>query len=196
VCRIPAPTVLSDVYRSLQAELGEEDAGYTFENGPCPLEHLDVMVHRETATDDLVFATIGMSVAAMPAWDSHRAELRLYRRSPLAPREQELLAIPLANLAGCPWNVGQPLGWGEVVSSGEEIPAFGGCRSVFLAGPWRNGQPGHLETSAGAVRVINVVPITEAERAKARATQPTTFFNDLLDARDILQPPVDDLAAE
>ncbi len=52
------------------------------------------------------------------------------------------------------------------------------------------GQPSAVDTEVGPVGVINVVPITEAERERAVASHPQTFFSDLLDSRDVLSPPV------
>nr|WP_083466975.1 suppressor of fused domain protein [Kibdelosporangium sp. MJ126-NF4]CEL20248.1 hypothetical protein [Kibdelosporangium sp. MJ126-NF4]CTQ97474.1 hypothetical protein [Kibdelosporangium sp. MJ126-NF4] len=179
---MPAAAVLSDVYRSLQTELGEEVDGSTFENGPGPLARIDVMVHRTGPL--LVFATIGMSIEPMPTGDN-RAELRLHRRGPLNPDDHGRIAVQLANTAGYPWHYGRPLNWGEIVPLGGQMPTFGGCSALFLAGPWMQGQPGYLDTGAGPVQVINAVPITEAERAHARTMHPMRFFEGLLGARDV-----------
>ncbi|MDQ0945241.1 hypothetical protein [Streptomyces sp. V1I1] len=51
------------------------------------------------------------------------------------------------------------------------------------------GQPAFLETRAERIRVVNVVPISEAERADSPAARPEAFFSDLLDSRDALTPP-------
>ncbi|NUK25596.1 hypothetical protein [Streptomyces lunaelactis] len=42
---MPAPSILRDVFHALRAELGEEDTGITFDNGPLPLDRIDVMVY-------------------------------------------------------------------------------------------------------------------------------------------------------
>jgi len=145
-----------------------------------------------TPADATIFATIGMSIEPMPIRDgrrSARAELRLHCRGLVSPADRELISLQLANLAGYPWTNGRPLDWGEIVTLGTPVPAFPSCQRVFLAGPWMQGQPSAVETEVGPVRVINVVPITEAERERALASRPQTFFGDLLDSRDVLSPP-------
>ncbi|WP_327392091.1 suppressor of fused domain protein [Streptomyces sp. NBC_01186] len=200
---MPAPAVLRDVFQALRKEWGEEDEGYTFENGPPPVDRLDVMVHRaQEHTATTAFATIGMAAHPMPApggpavdgpasvpTPEERAELRLFRRGPLPPADEGRLATRLANLAAYPWTRGHPLGWGELVGFDDELPAFPGCRTLFLAGPWLTGQPATVETGVGPVRVLNAVPVSDEERQRARETRPETFFSDLLDTRDILAPP-------
>lgn len=189
---MPAPTILRDVFHALRAELGEEDTGITFDNGPLPLDRIDVMVYGAAAPlTTTVFATVGMSVEPMAPRDGRaggRAELRLLRQGAVEPRDQGLIARQLANLATYPWTVGRPLGWGETVSFDDDVPTFPGCRSVFLAGPW-GGRAGSIATTTDAVRVINVVPISDAERTRALSAHPEAFFSDLLDARNIFAPP-------
>lgn len=178
--------------------MGEEDTGYTFDGGSGVFGRVDVMVYagREEA-GVTSFATIGMAVELMPAPDARaggRAELRLHRRGAVGEREREQIAVLLANLTSYPWTVGRALGWGELVSFPSDIPTFPGCRRAFLAGPWIQGQLGSIQTSAGAVRILNVIPVSEAERELALAVRPELFFNDLLDTRDVLAPPVTSLA--
>ncbi|MGP3990438.1 suppressor of fused domain protein [Streptomyces sp. 3N207] len=188
-----APPILRDVFRALRDEWGEERDGITFDQGPPPLERLDVMLYDPTGPDGTTtFATIGMSAHAMPPRaenaDGGRAELRLFRRGPLAPGDEQQLAMRLANLAAYPWTRGEPLGWGEIVGFPDEIPTFPGCHSVFLAGPWTVGQRAVIETGTAPVRILNAVPITEAERQQALIARPETFFSDLLDSRDVCAP--------
>ncbi|NUK03974.1 suppressor of fused domain protein [Streptomyces lunaelactis] len=92
-------------------------------------------------------------------------------------------------MATYPWTVGRPLGWGETVSFDDDVPTFPGCRSVFLAGPWEYGQAGSIDTTTEPVRVINVVPISDAERTRALSARPEAFFSELLDARGVFAPP-------
>jgi hypothetical protein len=187
-----APVVLRDVFRGLGTELGEEDAGYTYDDGPGPISRLDVMVYPATSpADATIFATIGMSIEPMPSRDA-RAELRLHCRGAVSPADRERISLHLANLAGYPWTTGRLLGWGEIVTLSTPMPTFPTCQRVFLAGPWMQGQPSAVDTEVGPVRVISVVPITEAERERALVSHPQAFFSDLLDARDVLSgPPLD-----
>ncbi|MGP3974900.1 suppressor of fused domain protein [Streptomyces sp. 8N114] len=204
---MPAPPILRDVFHALRDEWGEERDGITFDHGPPPLERLDVMLYDPTGPDGATaFATIGMSAHAMPPRpeptgtrpepagafagpaDGARAELRLFRRGPVAPADEQRLAVRLANLAAYPWTRGEPLGWGEIVSFPDEIPTFPGCRSVFLAGPWTAGQRATIETGTAPVRILNAVPISEAERQQALTARPETFFSNLLDTRDVCAP--------
>ncbi|MFC8236353.1 suppressor of fused domain protein [Streptomyces sp. NBC_01724] len=190
---MPAPVIVRDVFHRLQEELGEEDAGITFENGPGPLDRIDVMVHRAADSSDVtVFTTVGMSVESMPSRDGRtggRAELRLFRRGHVEPQDEGLIAMCLANLAAYPWTLGRALGWGEVIAFPDDVPTFPGCRRAFLAGPWTDEQTDSIQTSTEAVRVVNVVPISESERVQALALRPEAFFSDLLDARDVFTPP-------
>ncbi|MFG3254755.1 suppressor of fused domain protein [Streptomyces sp. NPDC048172] len=206
---MPAPVILQDVFHALRGELGEEDTGVTFDNGPAPLDRIDVMIHRAAEPAGVtVFTTIGMSAHAMPPADGPdgpvgpvgpdgrsdgrpggRAELRLHRRGVLDQASEGGIAMRLANLATYPWANGRPLGWGEVLSFQDDTPTFPACARAFLAGPWLQGQPSFLETREGPVRVLHVVPITEQERAAALATTPESFFGDLLERRDVLLHP-------
>ncbi|NSC21464.1 suppressor of fused domain protein [Streptomyces albus subsp. chlorinus] len=190
---MPAPPILRDVFHALRAEWGPEDDGLTFDEGPPPLERLDVMLYRAGGPADVTaFATIGMAAHPMPSRDGApggRAELRLLRRGPLGPGDEHALAVRLANLAAYPWTRGEPLGWGEMVGFDDDLPAFPGCRRVFLAGPWTREQPATVPTGVEPVRVLTAVPISEAEREAALAARPEDFFASLLDTRDVCAPP-------
>ncbi|WP_370130914.1 suppressor of fused domain protein [Streptacidiphilus sp. EB103A] len=120
-------------------------------------------------------------VAAAPARSAGGARARADRHA-------------LANLTSYPWTVGRTFGWGELVLFSSDVPTFPGCRRAFLAGLWFRGQLGPIETSAGSVRILNVIPVSEAEREQVLVVRPELFFKDLLDRRDVLAPPVTQLA--
>ncbi|MEV6323808.1 suppressor of fused domain protein [Nocardia sp. NPDC051787] len=185
-----APPVLRGIYRDLQKTWGPEDGGYVFENGPGPVDRLDVLVYRPTDTVPMtLFATIGMSVEAMPstpgAGGDQRAELRFGRRGSLSREEEGAVAKQLANIAIFPWNGGSGLAWGHVVGIDNDFPTFAGCRAVFLSGPLTENSQDCLWVGDDVVRILNVVPITEDERARARAMRPGDFIYELMDEVDI-----------
>ena len=47
---------------------------------------------------------------------------------------------------------------------GHDFPTFPGCDAVFLAGPLTPTGRDYIDSGEGKIRVINVVPITHAER--------------------------------
>ncbi|MER7470722.1 suppressor of fused domain protein [Micromonospora sp. NPDC000018] len=185
-----ASPVLRDIYNAYREQRGEEDDGFLFEDEQAPISRLDVLVYRPTtATDMTSFATIGMAANAMPAVPGPgrggRAELHLGRRGPLTRPEEHAIAVRLANLALHPFITGMQLNWGHMIGFGEDFPTFPGCRAVFLAGPLSAEGLDYVHTSVGAVRVLNVVPITDAERQRGRALPPVDFAQSLLEHADI-----------
>ena len=136
-----------------------------------------------------------MATAPMPAaeggegGEGGRAELWLSRLGTLTPQDEQQIAMQLANLAVYPWKTGRAVGWAQIVGFEQDFPTFPGCRAVFLAGPLLNDTPNSLETCEGAVRVITVVPITEAERAAAATVPPMTFAGNLVEARNVFTAP-------
>jgi Suppressor of fused protein (SUFU) len=182
---MPAPPVLRDVFNAHRAAWGEEATGYVFENGPGPVRRLDVLVYRPTADVDLTsFVTVGMAVEPMPAapgpGGGGRAELQLSRQGRLDEAGEHAVAAQLANLAVYPWATGQQMNWGHVVGLGREFSAFPGCRAAFLSGPLSSTGRDYIDTTSGPVRIINVVPITDAERARARTLPPIEFVQSLM----------------
>ncbi|MFC6018101.1 suppressor of fused domain protein [Plantactinospora solaniradicis] len=185
-----APPVLRDVFNAYRAQHGEEDDGVLFEDEQAPISRLDVLVYRPTPAVDMTsFATIGMAEKEMPVrpgpGGGGRGELHFRRRGPLARLDEHAIAVRLANLAIHPFVTGQQLNWGHMISFGEDFPTFPGCRAVFLAGPLSADGLDYVHTSVGAVRVINVVPITDAERERGRTLPPVDFAQSLLEHVDI-----------
>jgi hypothetical protein len=173
---------------------GDADTSITFEDGPGPIARLDVFVYRPKDPAGLTtFVTVGMSTAPMPTadgGDGGRAELWLSRTGGLTPEAEHEIALQLANLAVYPWKTGRAVSWAQIVGFQDDFPSFPGCRSVFLAGPLLEGAPDWLDTCEGRVRMITVVPITDAERAAAAKVPPMTFAGDLIESRDVFQAPV------
>jgi hypothetical protein len=185
-----AAAVLRDVFQAHRAGLGEEDDGFLFENGPAPVSRLDVLVYRPADGLDLTtFATIGMAVEEMPPGpgpgNGGRAELQLSRRGRLHPQDEGAVAGQLANLAIHPFVTGTQLSWGHMLGLGRDFPTFPGCSSVLFAGPLSSAGRDYLDTSAGPVRILNVLPITEAERDHARTMPPLEFVHQLMERADV-----------
>jgi Suppressor of fused protein (SUFU) len=185
-----APPVLRDIFNAYRTHRGEEDDGFLFEDEQAPISRLDVLVYRPTPPADMTsFATIGMAAKEMPAMPGSggggRAELQLRRRGQLTRPDEHAIAVRLANLAIHPFITGTQLNWGHMIGFGEDFPTFPGCRAVFLAGPLSAEGLDYVRTSAGAVRVINVVPITDAERDRGRTLPPVDFAQSLLEHVDI-----------
>jgi hypothetical protein len=172
---------------------GDADASITFDDGPGPIARLDVFLYRPTDPAGLTtFVTVGMSTAPMPTadgTDGGRAELWLSRAGSLDPEAEQQIAVQLANLAVYPWKTGRAVSWAQIVGFEDDFPSFPGCRSVFLAGPLEPATPDWFDTCEGTVRIITVVPITDAERAAAAKVPPMTFAGDLMQSRNVFQAP-------
>ncbi|MGA5298943.1 suppressor of fused domain protein [Nucisporomicrobium flavum] len=184
-----APAVLRDVFHAYR-DRAEEDDGYLFTDDEAPINRLDVLVYRPTSTVDMTsFATIGMAAQQMPArprpGGGARAELRLRRRGSLSRPEEHAIAVQLANLAIHPFLAGSQLSWGHMIGFGGDFPTFPGCPSVLLAGPLSDDDPDCVQTGDGPVRLINVVPITDAERDRGRELPPADFARSLRESVDI-----------
>ncbi|HJL19059.1 MAG TPA: suppressor of fused domain protein [Sandaracinaceae bacterium LLY-WYZ-13_1] len=189
---MPAPLILRDVYKQHIQHWGQDDEGYTYERteeGAQPLSRLDVFVYRPRGGREITtFATIGMAAREMPD-EGGRAELHLTLRGEPSRELERAIATQLANLACFPWqNGGGALGWGEIVPLPRDFPGFEGCDAVFLAGPFEEGDWDWIETAEGPVRIINVVPITGAERQEARRERPSAFLAALRARVDVFAP--------
>ncbi len=179
-----------DVLVHMEQGWGVPDEGFVFEGGPQPLGRFDVLVYRPN--DELgmtSFCTVGMAAGVMPGdagrGGGSRAELWFSRRGRLDPGDERAVAARLANLAVHPWSTGDPVAWGQTVGLAGDFPTFPGCPAVFLSGPLTPGGTDYLETADGRVRVIHVVPVTEAERARTRELPPVDAVAELLGAVDI-----------
>jgi hypothetical protein len=180
-----APAVLKEVFVSLRSDWGEEDDGFTFEDGPGPMGRIDVFVYRPTAEVDMTsFATIGMAAAHMPS--AGRAELRFACRGRFAPSGEAAVAAQLANLAAYPWTYETHLNWGHFVGMDRDFPGFPDCPAVFLSGPFTDNARSHIPTADGSnVRLLNVVPVTAAERLRGKGMVATEFIRELMSTVDI-----------
>lgn len=177
-----AAPILRDIFMARKERWGDDDDGYTFEG---PDERIDVFVYRANAGTPMTsLATIGMAARTMPGTEL-RTELHLARRGVIIRDEEHKLAVQLANLASHPWSTGSHFDWGHMISVGGDIPAFAGCGAVFFSGPFTDGGWDYIRTGTGAVRILNVVPITEEERARARTMAPDRFMSELMKEVDI-----------
>jgi hypothetical protein len=190
---MPAAQVVREVFQQIHDSWGDEDTGYVFDHGPGPITRVDVLAYRPTATLDMTsFVTVGMCTEPMPGppgpASGGRAELQLARRGPLTAQDEHAIAVQLANLSAYPWAVGEQIGWGHMVGLNTDFPTMPGCDAVFLSGPMTPSGRDYFPTSEGAVRVINVVPITDVERTHARALPPLEFLQQLMARVDVFAP--------
>jgi hypothetical protein len=188
-----APAVLREVFNAHRAAWGDEDDGITFDNGPAPVGRLDVLVYRPTAGTPMTsFTTIGMAVEPMPVGPGpgggRRAELQFARRGPLSREDERAVAGQLANLAVHPFVTGDAIDWGHMIGLNRDFPTLPGCAAVLVSGPLTMSGRDYIRTSDGAVRILNVVPITEAERAVGRTLPPIEFVQRLIAETDIFAP--------
>jgi hypothetical protein len=181
------------VYNAHRAAWGNEDDGVVFDNGPDPIDRLDVLVYRPTDVAPMTsFTTVGMAVAPMPIGPGPgggtRAELQFARRGRLSPADERSVAAQLANLAVQPFATGAALDWGHMIGLGRDFPTLPRCTAVFVSGPLTAAGRDYIQTCEGPVRVLNVVPVTDAERALGRTLPPIEFAQRLLAETDIFAP--------
>lgn len=181
------------MFNAHRAAWGEEDDGVLFENGPPPIDRLDVLVYRPTGTTPMTsFTTIGMAAEPMPVGPGpgggRRAELQFARRGRLSPDDERAVAGQLANLAVHPFSTGAALDWGHMIGLNRDFPTLPGCTAVLMSGPLTATGRDYIRTSEGPVRVLNVIPLTEAERALGRTLPPIEFVQRLLADTDIFSP--------
>ncbi|MEU4342408.1 suppressor of fused domain protein [Nocardia sp. NPDC023852] len=198
---MPAPPILRGVFQDLQTNWGPEDDGYLFDKGPSPVDRLDVVVYRPTDAIEMTsFATVGMAIEEMPAPSGKtrglRAELRFARRGAVDKEQEHAIARQLANVAIYPWLTGGGLDWGHMIRLDDDFPTFPGCRAVFLSGPFLPDGQDCVRIGDDVVRIVNVVPITEAERERAGTMRSGDFLYDLLDSTDIFSARTDSGARE
>ena len=102
-------------------------------------------------------------------------------------KEEHEIATVLANLALTPFINNASFGWGHMIGLNREFPTFKGCNAVFFSGPFTKKGWGFIKTSEGLVKILNVVPLTEAERARARSMNPIDFLQSLMEELDIFE---------
>lgn len=165
-----AEALFADVRAGLRERYGPEDEAIRFDSrahaAPAPVAMLDVFVWRRSG--DLpatLFATIGMAARPMPG-TTMRAEV-LMSVGELARAHEMSVATFLANVASYPWDIGAALDHWHTFGCGGPVPRFPTCDAVLVREPLV-GPREDLETRAGAVRLLQVVPITAEERALGR----------------------------
>ncbi|MFB7876831.1 suppressor of fused domain protein [Nocardia sp. NPDC056064] len=190
---VGASPLLRAVFRDVQHLYGPEDEGFVFEDGPGPIGHIDVLVYRPTPRIPVTtFATVGMAAGEMPATPGPgaggRAELRFSWRGQPTPEWESAVAQLLANLAAYPWITDQQLGWGHMMTLEDDFPGFPDCRTVMFAGPLFPDAQDIFEADGTTVRILNIVPLTDTETARAR-TMPSGFFlTELMNEVDLFSP--------
>ena len=186
-----ASPILRDVFNQRREHWGEDDDGHTFERppgGPQPLARVDVFVYRASdETPMTTLATVGMCSRPQPG-NGTPSELHVAVRGRLDPKDERSIAVQLANLASFPWTAKAPVSWGHIIPLTRPFPLFPMCKHVFLSGPFTPSGWDWIDTSEGRVRILNVVPITEAERSEAKEMGPIDFLSSLLAEVDIFSP--------
>jgi hypothetical protein len=170
---VPALTRLVSKEHILR--FGEPDLALAYDESKAlpatipALKHLLVMCWRPTQEVDITtFATIGMSARPVPG-ASYRLELHFSLRGRIADDVERSVTRFLANLANYPWDHERALDWWHVLRNPGRIPAFPNCSSVLLHPRFTPEGWDHLHHENEVVRLLNVVPITEAERERAAA---------------------------
>ncbi len=158
---MPAPPVIRGVYAQLLAREGEPNRTIAFENGPpgAP-ERIDVFVWEARDDDDVtIFNTVGM--AALPMQGGSRAELRWVIRGRFDDRVLGACATFLANLALYPFQRRTHFDWGHKVR--QPVPQFPSSAGCWFHPPFVPSGLGGFRTPDGDVKLLYVVPVTQAE---------------------------------
>jgi len=163
-----ASQILTEVYQAHVEHFGEPDESWVFddgkERGAYP-DRVEVMLWRPTFDCDIAtFATIGMADRPMIG-ATHRAELHFALRASLERHDELTVARFLANLAMYPFQIGSFLDWWHTISEPGAIPFYSRARCILLHPEFVRDGWSRIETTECEVRILNVVPITEAEKA-------------------------------
>jgi hypothetical protein len=160
---MPAPRILREIHDQLVAREGEPDGSIGFENGPpgAP-ERVDVFVWEAQDVDDVtLLQNVGMD--AVPMEGDRRCELRWVIRGILEETDVSTCATFLANVALYPFLRHTYFDWWQTLR--QPVPLFKSSAACWFHPPFAGGGLEGFETSVGYVRLLHLVPLTEAEAA-------------------------------
>lgn len=165
-----APQIVREVYEAHIAHFGEPDTSIRFDSRdmthdvsgyPDPI---DVFIwDADDECDITTFSTIGMAALPLPK-ARHRAELHFAIRRALTETEKHRCARFLANLAMYSFQIGEPIDWLHRMTNPGQIPFFEAAQCVFFHARFVEEGWDCIATAECDVHLLNVVPITHAER--------------------------------
>lgn len=147
---------------------GPESANFRLqgsEQSHLPSEIQLLLWHPDQHSDLSTLVTLGMS--DLPMANGERAELHMAWEGQLSQDQESSLVEFLANLALYPFLSGQSAHWWQIIALDGEIPMFKGKKALVFHPPFHEEGWALAETSAGPVRILNVVPISDDEQTLA-----------------------------
>ena len=108
------------------------------------------------------FLSVGMSSRPMRG-AMHRAELCYRKRGPIAPEELPQIVRLLANLAVHPFVHQTSFDWGHSLKLPSAPPGYPDCEAVLFYSALPGDEIDTLPSSAGPVRLLNLIPLTAGE---------------------------------
>ena len=179
--------ILRDVYEEHIGNYGEPDESFVYEKAaPAPgfPGRIDVFVwNSDPECDVATFSTIGMSDKSMTG-ASHRAELHFAIRKCFSKAEMGPVTLFMANLAMHPFHTNSYFDWYHTIAEPGPIPQFKEAQCVWLHPPFVEDGWAEIRSQSTEIRILNIVPITEAERELQDIQQRA----DALDGIDIFAP--------
>lgn len=177
---VTVPEITKRVYREHIARYGEPDLALMYDKStvpqgrPLPLEQVLVMCWRPSKDVDITtFATVGMSSRLVPG-TSVRLELHFSIQGRVEEPTERSATQFLANMANYPWDHQRALDWWHTLVNPGPIPGFPNCSSILLHPRFTPEGWDHIHFNNGeVVRILNAVPITEAERSLAATSRQT-----------------------
>ncbi|MES2697682.1 MAG: suppressor of fused domain protein [Verrucomicrobiota bacterium] len=179
--------IAKEVYHAHVDHFGEPADSWKFDDGKRSdvfPDRIDVMFWPTDADCGIsTFATVGMSDRPMVG-ANYRVELHFSLRLSLQRAAAAPVARFLANLAMYPFQIGAALDWWHTISQPGPIPFFREASCVLLHPHFVPNGWDAISTKSGDVRILNVVPITPAEKALKMKSR----IADALSGIDVFSP--------
>lgn len=178
-----AGRITQKVYQAYLDHFGEPDRSRRFGDGSCQPgeEHfpswIDVFIWRgDEEIDITTFATIGVSEKPMEEC-SHRAEMHFAIRREFTEAEENQVCVFLANLAVYPFHHRTHFNWWHTLGTPGNIPLFSDEMAVLLHPAFVEEGWDYVNVDNLTVKILNVVPITQEERAMVRQQGAQSLLN-------------------